>query len=482
MTRGFTELDTLLRILLLCCGLLGAGQVMAQQDARPRYDAMSQQLVAAFNTEEPLALYALTSPAYQARMSAANFSTGTRKFYIQTGYWETVQFREQVPDGLTYTAKFERETAVLFLQLDETGKISRFNFKIIPFVSQPKTYRVPSNNPLRTAIDSLVEKLARPYMQQGPTAGLCLAVLDRGQVRRYSYGETQRGNGQLPDPNTTIFEIGSVTKTFTTLLLARQVVRGKMHLADPVSQYLPDSLPRLAYQAAPISLENLANHTSGLPRLPANIYVGKVDPADPYRHYTLDSLCHFLARYQLPVRPGSQFTYSNLGAGLLGCVLAQQAHRSFDQLIRTQISRPLHMPDTHVELTAQERTRFAQGYNEKGEPTTVWNLATLQGSGALKSTLRDMVRYTQAQLGQFRNPLAKAIALTHQETFRSPDNTLGLGWRIAQRPQHTYWHHSGGTGGGRSFVGFDRQRQLGVVILSNAAVDVTSMGQAILEQ
>ncbi|RAK68268.1 hypothetical protein DLM85_09575 [Hymenobacter edaphi] len=466
---------------MLGCCLPAAARAQAQQ-LRARYDAVSQRLLAAFNTGDPLNLYALTAPAYQARMSAAAFAAGTRKFYVQTGAWETVQFREAQAEGLTYTARFERETEILFLQLDEQDRIVRFHFKPEPVVRTTKAGRVPTDNPLATGTDSLVERLVRPYIQQGHTAGLALAVIERGTVRCYSYGEVQRGSGRLPDPRTTIFEIGSVTKTFTALLLARQVLRGQMRLPDPVNRYLPDSLPTLAYQGSPITLLTLANHTSGLPRLPANIYQGSVDPADPYRHYGPDSLYRFLMRYRPAERPGSQFAYSNLGAGLLGHLLARQAHRSFAQLVRRRLCRPLDLPDTWLELPDAARPRLAQGYDEKGAPTAAWHLAALQGSGAVKSTLRDMVRYTRAQLGQVRTPLARAIELSHQETFRSPDHAMALGWRMARQPARTYWHHSGGTGGARSFVGFDVQHQRGVVVLANAAEDVTAIGQALLER
>lgn len=473
-----------MRALLIRWGLLLLGCLLpllgGAQDAR--YEAVSRQLLAAFNTDNPLAMYALTSPAYQARMSAESFAAGTRKFRAQTGQWQSVQFRSEVADGLTYTAQFERQTQILFLQLDQQGLISRFNFKPVPVARTLKSYQVPSDNPLRDATDSLVERLVRPYIQQSHTAGLCLAVIGPGAVRRYSYGEVRRGSQQRPDPRTTIFEIGSVTKTFTALLLARQALRGRMKLLDSVNRYLPRRIPPLAYAGAPISLQTLANHTAGLPRLPANIYNGPVDPADPYRHYTQDSLFRFLRDYHPTVRPGSQFAYSNLGAGLLGSVLARQAGRSFEELILKDICRPLRLRDTYLELPETQLPRLAQGYNEKGEPTAVWHLAALQGSGAIKSTLQDMIRYTRAQLGQFRHPLTRAMRLTQQQTFRDSTNAMGLGWRIARQPTRTYWHHSGGTGGGRSFVGFDPGRQLGVVILSNAADDVTSIGQAILER
>jgi CubicO group peptidase (beta-lactamase class C family) len=284
---------------------------------------------------------------------------------------------------------------------------------------------------------------------------------------------------QLPDPETTIFEIGSLTKTFTSLLLANEVVNGRMRLDAPINRYLPDSIPPLAYHGKPITLQNLANHTSGLPRLPANIFKGKVDPLDPYQHYNTSLLYSFLVNYKTTVEPGKLFSYSNYGAGLLGEILARQAHTTFEYLIVNRICLPLGMKNTAITLNESENRHFAQGYNEKGEATSPWHLASLQGSGAISSTLNDMIKYTQVQMGG-ASTLEKAIRLTHKITFENKENTIGLGWRIVRFGNNTYWHHSGGTGGFRSFVGFDKQRQMGVVILSNTAEEVTDIGEAIL--
>jgi len=460
----------------------GFAKFAVAQSHRQLYDSVSYLVLDAYNTQDPRNIYSLTSPTYQSRMSPSSFTNGTKKFYIKVGKWEDLNFREQTDGGMAYTARFEREKQIFFLQLDEQGRILRFNFKPLPFVKSTKNDQVPSNNSMTSATDSLVEKLIRPYIQQGHTTGLCIAVIQNGKVHRYSYGEVKRGSNKLPDFQNTIFEIGSLTKTFTSLLLAREVTRKKMALNDPINKYLPLTIPKLQYHNAVITLLDLANHTSGFPRLPANIFLGNVNPSDPYRHYNEDSLYSFLKTYKPSVIPGTQFSYSNYGAGLLGSILSHNANRSFEQLVLEQICLPLKMNNTRIELREEDSTCFAQGYNENGEPTTTWDLASLQGSGAIKSTLNDMVRYTQAQLGQLHSSLKKTILLTHQVTFQSMDNTIGLGWRIAKQQDNIYWHHSGGTGGFRSFVGFDKKRHFGVVILSNTAEDVTSIGQAILEE
>jgi len=141
------------------------------------------------------------------------------------------------------------------------------------------------------------------------------------------------------------------------------------------------------------------------------------------------------------------------------------------------------MHHTRIRLRPEDSTFLATGYNEYGAPTALWDLAALEGSGAIRSTLNDMVRLMQAQLArQPRGGLKKAISLTHQVTFTNQDTAMGLGWRIARKGnKNTYLHHSGGTGGFRSFVAVNKNRRLGVVILSNTAEEVTAIGQALME-
>ncbi|MEJ7822694.1 MAG: serine hydrolase [Chitinophagaceae bacterium] len=465
-------------LFLTICGL---SNIVAGQERPLLYDSISKLVKKAFNTKDPIKIYALTSTGYQEKMSTEKFSEGMKKFYLKTGKWNNLLFKEETDGGMAYTAGFERESQVLFLQLDEQGKIVRFNFKPVPFVKGTKSNLVPSNNPLASEMDSLMEKLIRPYIQQGHTVGLCIAIISNNKVHHYSYGEVVKGSNKLPDPQNTIFEIGSVTKTFTSLLLANEVTRKQMSLKDPINKYLPEFIPKQAYKNTAITLVHLANHTSGFPRLPANIFQGDVNPQDPYRHYNADSVYHFLSIHKPNIIPGSQFSYSNFGAGLLGNILSRKSHKTFEELLTGKIFEPLKMHSTKIKLNAKDNIQFAQGYNEKGEPTMPWDLAALQGSGAIRSTLNDMIRYVKAQLGLLNTPLDKAILLTHQVTFQSKENTIGLGWRIEKQKNHVYWHHSGGTGGFRSFVGFDKKHLFGVVILSNTAEDVTTIGQSILE-
>ncbi|WP_129718047.1 serine hydrolase [Pedobacter sp. SYP-B3415] len=451
------------------------------QTSRAAHDSAAYQIQAYYNAGKPDKIYEMTSDVFRTRMTGEQFSAGMNKYAAKNGKWKSVDFLSENEKGKDYKAIFEQSEQMLSVRLDKSGKIERLNFAAMPVTISNKKFEVASDNKLRTSMDLAVERLVRPYIQQENTSGLVLAIIDRNKISRYSYGTVDKNIQQLPDADQTIFEIGSVTKTFNALLLARQVTEGTMKLTDPINKYLPDSISALSYQGQYIRLVHLANHTAGFPRLPENIFGGKVDPEDPYKHYNNELLFAYLAHYKASVAPGTKFSYSNLGAGLLGTIFERTGKQSFERLLIHDICQPLGMNNTKVSLNAGQLERFAQGYNEQGNATSPWDLASLKGSGAIRSTLNDMIRYAQAQLRP-QGLLGKAIKLSQQETFADTKESIGLGWRINNMSRSRYFHHSGGTGGFRSFVGFDPTGQFAVVILSNAAVDVTGIGQEIMEK
>lgn len=467
-----------LSILSLCITLFSVNLAYAQHK-RQSYESIAAKVQMNFNANQPDQIYSLTSPVFQKKMTGEQFALGMSRFHAKVGDWTSYEFKDENETGTDYLAVFENSRQIFSLKLDEQGKISRLNFATVPVVIAGKSFPAASNNPLKDSLDLWVERMVKPYIQKGNTCGLELAFIHNGHLRKYSYGSVKKTADQLPDAANTIFEIGSVTKTFNALLLAEEVISGRMKLADPINLYLPDSIPELSFQGKPITLQHLANHTSGFPRLPSNIFKGKIDPKDPYKHYLSDSLYSFLKRYKPAVIPGTVFSYSNYGAGVLGTIFERKYGNSFEQLIVSRICDPLGMRNTSVTLEEADEKNFAQGYNETGEITVPWDLASLKGSGAIRSTLDDMVKYTRAQM-EMKGPLKTAIALSHKSTFEGRNQSMGLGWRITKSGPNSYLHHSGGTGGFRSFVGFDVDRKIGIVILSNAAEDVTTIGEGFL--
>ena len=299
--------------------------------------------------------------------------------------------------------------------------------------------------------------------------GFVVAALERGKPPRiYTAGIS--GIAGLPLDSNTVFEIGSITKVFTTSLLADMVARGEVKLDDPVSKFLPRGVRVPSRGGKHITLEHLATQTSGLPRLPSNLRV--VDQQNPYASYTVDELYQFLSTFALTRDPGSQYLYSNLGMGLLGHVLALRAGKSYETLLKERILDPLGMNDTRIELTPAMKSRMAQGFSSVGEPVKAWDLPTLAGAGALRSTAADMLRFLAASLDSTSHPLGRVLAQARKPRHDAdvPRNRIGLGWNIVEVFGTTATWHNGGTGGFRAFIGIDEPRQRGVILLANASV------------
>ena len=276
--------------------------------------------------------------------------------------------------------------------------------------------------------------------------GIVAGVIDPAGRRVIAHGKLAAGDTRTPDGDT-VFEIGSVTKVFTALLLADMVARGEVALDDPVSKYLPQEVRMPRRGGRDITLQDLATHTSGLPRLPSP-FTPK-NPANPYADYSVEDLYRFLSSHELRRDIGSQYEYSNLGGGLLGHVLARRAGMDYESLVRARITGPLGMNDTRIALTPQMQSRLASGHNERLAPVANWDLPTLAGAGALRSTVNDLLKFVAVPLGDSNRPLAKAMSamLAVRRPTGAPTLEIALGWHVAKRGGREIIWHNGGTGG-----------------------------------
>ena len=313
--------------------------------------------------------------------------------------------------------------------------------------------------------------------------GIVVGVIEPQGRRVVAYGSLNQGDTR-PLNGDTIFEIGSVTKVFTSLLLSDMVQRGEVALADPVAKYLPADATVPERGGRVITLVDLSTHTSGLPRLPSNL-VPK-DPANPYADYSAEQLYQFLSSYQLTRDIGSQFEYSNLGGGLLGHALARRAGMDYEALVRSRIAVPLGMSSTGITLTPEMKARLALGHNDKLVVVPNWDFQVLAGCGALRSSVNDLLTFLAANLGYKKSPLAPAMAA--MLSVRRPTGTpgtgeIGLGWLITKPSDDEIVWHNGGTGGYRSFIGYDAKTRVGVVVLSNTftAAGVDDIGMHLLD-
>ncbi|MER6200586.1 serine hydrolase domain-containing protein [Streptomyces sp. NPDC001586] len=304
--------------------------------------------------------------------------------------------------------------------------------------------------------------------------GVVVAAVADDVVAIRGAGSTGAHHATVPGPGT-LFEIGSVTKAFTALALTRLASAGTVGLDEPLADLLPAGTTVPSRDGQQISLQHLATHTSGLPRLPKGMLLQALlrpSKPDPYAGCTADVLLAGLARTRLGATPGKRFRYSNLGAGLLGLALARRAGTEYETLITREICAPLGMTDTVVTVDDARSERSAQGHVRQGRPAAPWHLADLAGAGGLRSTATDLVAFVRAQLDGGPAGLAEAIRLSRAyEHRRNPFTWVHLGWMAhrlhARQGGHLQIWHNGGTGGFSSFVGFDPEKRLAVIALGN---------------
>ncbi|MGH7504287.1 MAG: serine hydrolase domain-containing protein, partial [Longimicrobiales bacterium] len=279
----------------------------------------------------------------------------------------------------------------------------------------------------------------------------------------------------------TLFEIGSITKVFTGILLAEMAERGEVRLDEPVAELLPPGTRVPSRGGRQITLVDLATQSSGLPRLPDNMR--PADMTNPYADYTAEQLYDFLASYELTRDIGAEYEYSNLGVGLLGYALALRADTSYEALVRERILAPLGMESTGITLDDDERRRLTPGHNALGQVVQNWDMPVLAGAGALRSTVDDMLTFLAANLDPPESPLGRAIREAHEPRFTTdnPKLRLGLNWHILDTNGRTLIWHNGGTGGYRSMLVFDPERHTGVIVLSNSNRSVDEIGLHLLE-
>ena len=307
------------------------------------------------------------------------------------------------------------------------------------------------------------EMLVNRVDQQKQAVGIVAGVIGPNGRRLNAYGNLAKADPRVVDGDT-IFEIGSISKVFTSLVLADMVSRGEVALDDPAAKYLPEHVKMPERNGKSITLLDLSTHRSGLPNV---INLKPRGPTNPDAGYSVDDLYQFLSHYELPRDPGSEFEYSNLGAGLLGHLLAYRAGWDFESMIRSRITEPLGIPDTGITLTSSMKQRMATGHNSILGPVANRDSLTLAGAGALRSSANDMLTFLEAFLAYKQTPLAPAMKIM-LEVRRAMGNTkfeIALGWAVFGE---VAWH-SGGTGGFRSFIGCDLKAGSGVIVLSNAS-------------
>jgi serine-type D-Ala-D-Ala carboxypeptidase/endopeptidase len=336
-------------------------------------------------------------------------------------------------------------------------RLLMFSALTLSFPVSAASQHFPPDDELRLMLRYLVE--------DGEAAGVVLGVLEAdGSTRVVSYGSA--GSGGRPLGPRSVFEIGSVNKTFTGTLLADMVAKGEVALTDPISRYLPQGVTAPRRDGREITLLDLATHHSGLPRLPDNHT--PADRANPYIDFTLEKLYAFLSGHQLRRDPGSAYEYSNVGMGLLGHLLARASKRSYEDLVRQRILEPLGMNMTGYPLDGEIAQWMTKGHDAKGNEVPYWFATeTIQGAGGLRSNVEDMLKYLKANVGTPATDLQRAMRVAHETQKPIDGGSIGLAWMIRPYQGRRVVMHGGNTAGFSTDAGFDPDKRVGFVLLAN---------------
>jgi len=335
-----------------------------------------------------------------------------------------------------------------------------------PALAQPSPASATATAQRAFPPDSAVLAIIKQRVDEKRSAGIVVGLLDPdGRTRIVAYGDP--GPGQPPLDGNSVFEIGSISKVFTSAVLAELVQEGKVSLEDPVQKYLPATVHMPTRNGKAITLGTLSEQNSGLPRMPTNFRPR--DQSNPYADYSVQQMYEFLSGYQLTRDPGAQFEYSNLGVGLLGHALSLATKTSYEDLERERVWKPLGMSHTAITFTPWMKEHLALGHSEQGKVVANWDLPTLAGAGAIRSTTIDMLKFLDANLHPERGSVERAMAFAHQERAPAgPNAGIGLNWISAHVNADTIVWHNGGTGGYRTFIGFISSRKMGVVVMTNS--------------
>jgi CubicO group peptidase (beta-lactamase class C family) len=326
---------------------------------------------------------------------------------------------------------------------------------------------VRAEDSLETRVDRLVQA------QRAEVVGMSVGVAQDDAVLLKGYGRIRHDREVRPGADT-VYEIGSVSKVFTGVLLAILVLDGTVRLDQPVQELLPDTVKVPAFDGRRITLLDLTTHTAALPRMPTNF--APADLTNPYADYSVERMYAFVSAWKLPYAPGTKYLYSNLGAGFLGHALALRAQKSYEDLLIARIARPLGMKSTRITLTKEMRRRLAAPHDRWLKLAHAWDIPTLAGAGGIRSTARDMLTFLRANLVR-KHALAEPLATARRAHFAGPP-AVGFGWHIGQNGSR--WHN-GQTGGYHAFAAVDTKRKRAVVVLSNTANGVPDLlGRQIL--
>ena len=337
--------------------------------------------------------------------------------------------------------------------------------------NQETTALESTNTPIgnvEMSLEQMVEEMVAPFISKEEHIGLSLALIDGEDMEYFHFGKVEKGSAVQPT-NEHLWEIGSISKTYTAILALRYCEANDLALDSPVNDWLPDECTDLSLEGQPLTFLHLLNHTSGLPRLPADLFDG-ADEEDPYAHYSREMILDYVCKFEPNRVPGTVHEYSNLGFALVGLLLERHSGKSYAELLEEYVFHPLGLEESYVQLDDDQRELFVAPYLPDGSPGSHWTMEAWAPTGALVTTIADLARYAQAQLPGHGGALEASLATTKQVTHTENENmSIGLGWFTITTPAFSWYFHNGGTGGFSSLLLADPANGKAMVMISNNA-------------
>lgn len=324
-------------------------------------------------------------------------------------------------------------------------------------------------------LEASVDRQAKKFIQEGNSIGLVIGIVKDDKNFIKGYGTINKEKQIEPD-SLSIFELASTSKLFTTSTLQLLVDEGLLKLDDKIQEILIDKLKLPAF-AQNTTLLHLATHHSGFPSLPNSFIAKMIDEIDPYKDLSTQDIYDYLKTCEGKQNEG-KFEYSNFGMGLLGHLLEIKSGMKYEKLITQKLLAPLKMESTFVTVDAINKSKIAQGYDEKENPVPIWTDNCLTGAGSFLSNATDMIKFIKANLKENETNFSKSLIQTHQQKFKGE---VGLGWIMPSSIDRLLGNkgivwHNGMAGGYASFLAIDNVNSFGVIILSNKAIDMTTYG------
>jgi CubicO group peptidase (beta-lactamase class C family) len=446
-------------LLLSLCTITAEGQITDLKT----HNIVKDSIVAKFNRQDFKGIYEMADTGFKIAVSE-NDMVAFLKAYYSLGKVTGSGLLKQ--NGGNFEFRLQCINKSLQLTLGAVNAKSFKNFGLDIYRLPPVRTRVnfKHDNPLKTELDSVVQKAVANYISNENVGGLSVGVLKDGISYTYNFGETKKGSNHLIN-NNTIYEIGSMTKPFTGILLANAVLDGKLKLEDDIRKYLNGNFPNLQYNDTPIQIVHLANLTSRIPSDPTTSTITISPMSGAFKgEFDNKMFAEILTSITLDTLPGTRREYSNFAVCVLGKILEKAYGMTYEQILTKYIITPYKMKQTKINLTKNDLKKYAQGYGMDGTPVPYWINNAVDAVGGIRSTVSDMLVFMKEQF----NPNNKAAHLSHQLTFGTENGGKGLLWGIDRtKANYLRLSHDGSSDGFASVIWIFPEIKSGIVILTN---------------